>query len=358
MVRIRRWTARERSRGRGANSDGQQRSSGRRARRRRSPSTPPPTAPPRRPPRPPPKVEHFTPAERAARGKAARAEVPRSSHADWEPSPIRPDPVDILEAQAASREPSLVPIRYGRMLVTPFTFYRGAAALMAADLSGGPRSGLHTQLCGDAHLMNFGSYAAPDRRMVFGINDFDESLPGPVRVGRQAARRELRGRRPRSGLQPEGRGPRSTPRSSRRYREAMQGFAAMRNLDLWYARLDVDARIKEIRSKLDAEAVARMEKNVEKARTKDSLKAFSKLVTAGGRRAPDHERPAADRADRRARAAGAHDDRRTRPSRASSAPTGAPCRPTGASCSSASATSTWRARSSASAASAPGRGSS
>ncbi len=226
----------------------------------------------------PPKVEHFTPAERAARGKAARAEVPRSSHADWEPSPIRPDPVEVLEAQAASREPSLVPIRYGRMLVTPFTFYRGAAALMAGDLSGGPRSGLHTQLCGDAHLMNFGSYAAPDRRMVFGINDFDESLPGPFEwdVKRLVASFAVAGRdrgfnpKLRAGINAE---------VVKSYREAVQGFAAMRNLDVWYARLDIDARIKEIRSKLDPEAVARMEKNVAKARTKDSLKAFSKLVT-------------------------------------------------------------------------------
>ena len=125
------------------------------------------------------KVEHFTPAERAARGKAARAEVPRRAHAEWEPPPHRPDPVELLEEQAQTRVPELVPIRYGRMLVSPFTFYRGAAYLMASDLSGGPRSGLHAQLCGDAHLSNFGVFAAPDRRLVFGINDFDETLPGP-----------------------------------------------------------------------------------------------------------------------------------------------------------------------------------
>ena len=157
---------------------------------------------------PPPK--HFTPAERAARGKAARAEVPRTSHADWEPSSVRPDPVAILEAQAVTREPALVPIRYGRMLVSPFTFYRGAAALMASDLSNGTRSGLHTQLCGDAHLMNFGTYAAPDRRLVFGINDFDETLPGPFELGRQAARRQLRRRRATTGATaPRGPAPRS-----------------------------------------------------------------------------------------------------------------------------------------------------
>src|SRR5262245_37217730 len=128
---------------------------------------------------PAPKVEHFTPEERAARGKAARAEVPRTSQAEWEPPPHRPDPVELLEEQAQTRVPELVPIRYGRMLVSPFTFYRGAAYLMASDLAAGPRTGLHTQLCGDAHLSNFGVFAAPDRRLVFAINDFDETLPGP-----------------------------------------------------------------------------------------------------------------------------------------------------------------------------------
>ena len=124
-------------------------------------------------------VEHFTVAERVARGKAARGEVPRGAHASWEPSPVRSDPVELLEEQAKTRVQELVPIRYGRMLVSPFTFYRGAAYIMAADLAGMPRTGLHVQLCGDAHLSNFGVYAAPDRRLVFDTNDFDETLPGP-----------------------------------------------------------------------------------------------------------------------------------------------------------------------------------
>ena len=124
-------------------------------------------------------VPHFTPAERAARGKAARCELPRSAHADWEPAPMRRDPIDLLEDQAQTRLPELGPIRYGRMLESPFTFFRGAAYLMAADLADGPRTGLHAQLCGDAHLSNFGIFAAPDRRLVFSINDFDETLPGP-----------------------------------------------------------------------------------------------------------------------------------------------------------------------------------
>ena len=118
-------------------------------------------------------------AERTARGKATRAEVSRASHGAWEPALHRPDPVELLEEQATTRVPELVPIRYGRMLVSPFTFYRGAAYLMASDLATGARTSLHTQLCGDAHLSNFGGFAAPDRRMVFSINDFDETLPGP-----------------------------------------------------------------------------------------------------------------------------------------------------------------------------------
>src|SRR5262249_7034129 len=124
-------------------------------------------------------VEHFTLAERSARGKAARVEVPRRSHGEWEPAHVRLDPIDLLEEQAKSRVEALVPLRYGRMLVSPFTFYRGAAFIMASDLASMPRTGLHVQLCGDAHLSNFGAYAAPDRRLVFDMNDFDETLPGP-----------------------------------------------------------------------------------------------------------------------------------------------------------------------------------
>src|SRR5262249_3928930 len=124
-------------------------------------------------------VPHLTVDERVARGKAARQEVPRSSHAGFEPGAHRIDPVTLLEQQAATRVPELVPIRYGRMLASPFTFYRGAALIMAADLAGTPRSGITTQVCGDAHLMNFGAFASPERRLVFDINDFDETFPGP-----------------------------------------------------------------------------------------------------------------------------------------------------------------------------------
>ena len=128
---------------------------------------------------PPKAVPHFTPAEHAARGRAARQELPRSAHGAWEPAPGRRDPVDLLEEQAQTRLPELVPIRYGRMLSSPFAFFRGGAYLMAADLAHGARTGLLAQLCGDAHLSNFGIFASPDRRLVFSINDFDETLPGP-----------------------------------------------------------------------------------------------------------------------------------------------------------------------------------
>jgi Uncharacterized protein conserved in bacteria (DUF2252) len=139
---------------------------------------------------------HLTVEERIARGKAARTAAPRQSHGRWEPAPGRPDPIALLEEQAESRVADLVPIRYGRMLVSPFTFYRGAALLMAADLAGTPVSGVTVQLCGDAHLSNFGLFGTPERQMIFDINDFDETLPGPWEwdVKRMAASFEIMGR--------------------------------------------------------------------------------------------------------------------------------------------------------------------
>src|SRR3954470_12921224 len=182
-------------------------------------------------------VEHLTAAERAARGKAARAEVPRSSHAEWQAPSGRRDPVAIIEEQALTRVPELVPIRHGRMLVSAFTFYRGAAALMAADLAGTARTGLNAQLCGDAHLSNFGAFAAPDRRLTFSVNDFDETLPGPFEwdVKRLVASFAVAGRD--RGFDGADRAPALTA-VTRSYRTAMHEFAAMRTLDLWYARLD------------------------------------------------------------------------------------------------------------------------
>jgi uncharacterized protein (DUF2252 family) len=226
------------------------------------------------------KVEHPTPAERAARGKAARAEVPRRTHGEWEPAPHRPDPVELLEEQAESRVPELVPIRYGRMLVSPFTFYRGAAYLMASDLSFGPRSGLHAQLCGDAHLSNFGVFAAPDRRLVFGVNDFDETLPGPFEwdVKRLVASFAVAGRDRDFDAKTR---TRINVGVSAAYREAIHGLAAMRNLDLWYARIDVEEMAAQFREQASAQQRKRMEKNLAKTRSKDSLAAFNKLSEVG-----------------------------------------------------------------------------
>src|SRR6187455_929657 len=179
------------------------------------------------------RVEHFTPDERAARGKATRAEVSRASHGGWEPALHRPDPVELLEEQAQTRVPELVPIRYGRMLVSPFTFYRGGAYLMASDLAAGVRTGLHCQLCGDAHLSNFGIFAAPDRRLIFALNDFDEALPGPFEwdVKRLVASFAVAGRD--RGFDSAQRA-RCNVAAARAYRQAMRGFAQMGNLELWY----------------------------------------------------------------------------------------------------------------------------
>ena len=152
------------------------------------------------------RVPHLTAAERAARGKAARSEAPRRAHGDWEPAPARPDPVAVLEEQARARVPELVPIRYGRMLASPFAFFRGAAAIMAADLADGPRTGLQTQLCGDAHLSNFGIFATPDRGLDVRRQRFRRDAAGAVRVGPQAPRRQLRRRRSRPRLRPQGTG--------------------------------------------------------------------------------------------------------------------------------------------------------
>ena len=242
-------------------------------------------------------VAHFTPAERVARGKAARGELPRSAHAAWEPGPDRADPVDLLEEQAKTRLPELGPIRYGRMLVSPFTFFRGAASLMAADLADGPRTGLHAQLCGDAHLSNFGIFAAPDRRLVFSINDFDETLPGPFEwdLKRLAASIAVAGRD--RGFDDEV--CRSVVRAAaREYREAIARFAEMRNIDVWYTRLDVAAILKQLGASASRKQMKRFETNVAKVHTKDSMRALAKLCRDRRRRAPDRRQPSPRHADR------------------------------------------------------------
>jgi uncharacterized protein (DUF2252 family) len=221
-------------------------------------------------------VPHFTPAERAARGRAARGELPRSAHAVWEPAPGRVDPVELLEQQAQERLPELGPIRYGRMLASRFAFFRGGAYLMAADLAAGPRTGLHAQLCGDAHLSNFGIFAAPDRRLVFSINDFDETLPGPFEwdVKRLAASFAVVGRE---------RGFGDAIRrwivmgTVREYRQAMARFAEMRNIRVWYTRLDVAAIQDQLMEGVSRKQMRRFQSNVAGVRTKDSLRALTKL---------------------------------------------------------------------------------
>ena len=221
--------------------------------------------------------EHLSVADRAALGRAKRAEVARRVHGGWEPARAERDPVELLEDQARTRVPELVPIRYGRMLVSPFTFFRGAAKVMAADLARAPRTGLHVQLCGDAHLSNFGVFAAPDRRMVFSINDFDETLPGPFEwdVKRLVASFAVAGRD--RGFDAKQR--RSVNLSvARAYREAMTSFAGMRTMDLWYTRLDVDDAAARLARQVTAKQRKRFEGNVAKARARDSLRAFAKLT--------------------------------------------------------------------------------
>jgi uncharacterized protein (DUF2252 family) len=222
-------------------------------------------------------VDAASPEERAAAGKAAREKVPRSSHGEWEPPARRRDPVDVLEDQAKSRVQELVPIRYGRMLASPFTFFRGAAAIMAMDLAKTPECGLRVQACGDAHLSNFGIFAAPDRREVFDVNDFDETLPGPWEwdVKRLAASFAIAGR-DRDFTPKETRA--AVLRTIRSYREAMREFAAMRNLDVWYARLDVDTLLADLAKVATAKAMKEARKDVAKAGKNNSLRAFDRLV--------------------------------------------------------------------------------
>lgn len=218
-----------------------------------------------------------SPDERAAAGKAARAVAPRSSHGEWKPAAGRPDPVEVLEHQATSRVGQLVPLRYGRMLASPFTFYRGAAAVMAADLAQTPRSGLETQLCGDAHLSNFGAFASPERRLVFDLNDFDETLPGPWEwdVMRLVASFSLAGR-DRGCSTEERRG--IVLAVAREYRETMRRLAQMGNLESWYQELDADAIAARWATAVGGKQRKTFERSVAKARAKDSERAFSKLV--------------------------------------------------------------------------------
>jgi hypothetical protein len=185
------------------------------------------------------RIAHPSIDDRQGKGLEARDRAPLPGHSGWGPAPDRPDPVALLKEQDTTREPDLVPVRHGRMMVSPFTFYRGAAKIMAADLADTPVAGLEAQLCGDAHLSNFGAFASPERRLVFDVNDFDETLPGPFEydVKRMAASFAIAGRN--NGFaKADTRA--ATLASVLAYREAMAGFAQMGTMDIWYAHLDED----------------------------------------------------------------------------------------------------------------------
>jgi uncharacterized protein (DUF2252 family) len=255
------------------------------------------------------RVRHLSVDERRAKGRKARDSTPASSHAGWRPAADRADPVRLLEQQDRTREPDLVPVRHGRMMVSPFTFYRGAAKIMAADLKDTPQAGLGAQLCGDAHLSNFGMFASPERRLVFDLNDFDETLPGPFEydVKRMAASFLIAGRN--NGFSKAD--ARAAARASvTAYREAMAGFAQMPTMELWYAHFDEDqlqqviqgavagaatqekkdkkakakkkAQRDEKTDKTVKEAARRAEKAIGKAHTHDSVQALSKLAELAG----------------------------------------------------------------------------
>jgi uncharacterized protein (DUF2252 family) len=241
------------------------------------------------------KVAHLTAKERAQLGKEARARVPRSSQAAFEPSSSRPDPVSLLERQAQTRVPELVPIRYGRMLVSPFTFYRGAALIMATDLATTPRSRLSAQVCGDAHLSNFGLFASPERATMFDVNDFDETLPGPWEwdLKRLAASVVIAGRDQKFSKKDCAAAAREVGAN---YRKEMLRLAESGNLDVWYSRVDVEEVIAGLaaraakatnqeKAKRDQQMASKASSIVAKARTKDSLQAQSKLTeVVNGRR--------------------------------------------------------------------------
>ncbi len=241
------------------------------------------------------RIAHPSVADRKAKGKDAWGRTPPSSHAGWRPAADRPDPVALLEEQNTTREPDLVPVRHGRMMVSPFTFYRGGAKIMAADLEDTPTAGLIAQLCGDAHLSNFGVFASPERRLLFDLNDFDETLPGPFEydVKRMAASFTIAARN--NEFSPSD-ARESTLASVSAYRRAMAEFAEMRTMDIWYAHLSEDevmnsvrgvvaettkAARKKAKGKEEAKEARRAQKTAEKTRekahTRDSLQALSKL---------------------------------------------------------------------------------
>ena len=226
--------------------------------------------------------KHLTVEERVARGRAARESAPRRSHGDWAPAADRPDPVALIEEQAADRVPSLVPIRHGRMLDSPFAFYRGGALIMASDLSTTPVSGIHTQLCGDAHLSNFGVFASPERQLLFDINDFDETLPGPWEwdVKRLAASFEVLGRE------------RGFDLADRRaiviacvaeYRMVMRQTAGMRTLDAWYDYVDVNQVMEFVRAEVNEKRLGKDEAARSRRTSRKRAPATTRASSRSGR---------------------------------------------------------------------------
>ncbi|MGF1425585.1 DUF2252 domain-containing protein [Kitasatospora sp. LaBMicrA B282] len=228
--------------------------------------------PPGAPPTAPPSAQ-----ERARLGRAARARVPRSAHGEFAPAADRPDPVAVIEAQSAQRVTELVPVRYGRMSESPFRFYRGAAAIMATDLGAGPSTGLTVQLCGDAHLLNFRLLGSPERNLLFDINDFDETHPGPFEwdVKRLAASLVIAGRE--NGL-PDAESTAVVRACVQSYREAMRAFAELGNLDVWYAKADAYRLQAAVAGRLAKSTRKRLTANLARARARDSLQAFEKLT--------------------------------------------------------------------------------
>jgi uncharacterized protein (DUF2252 family) len=237
-----------------------------------------------------PPREILTPDEWRERGRARRERVSRAAHAHWDPPSDRPDPISVLEEQAKTRVPDLVPIRYGRMLTSAFAYYRGAAAPMAWDLGHMPTPDIRVQCCGDAHLLNFGMFAAPDRRLVFDVNDFDETLPAPFEwdVKRLAASFAVAARD--NGF-PDSAGYAAARRCASSYRTEMANFAAMRFLNVWYSRIDVDQVTKYYDAIQPKKAVRRRRKDIRKAQRRTSLKAMMKFcdqVDGEYRIRPDH----------------------------------------------------------------------
>ena len=231
-----------------------------------------------------PVMPHLSVEDSKAKGKQARTKVPRDTHAGFEPAADRPDPVALLESQAATRVPELVPIRYGRMLVSPFTFFRGAALVMASDLSTTPRSGLNAQICGDAHLSNFGVFGSPERQLVFDCNDFDETLPGPWEwdVKRLAASIVVAARG--LGFSKANR-LEAIIRLGQRYREVMRMMASMSNLEVWYSKVEIEGLVESLKqhaaatgSKAETHMAEAASKTTSKAMTKDSMRALNKLT--------------------------------------------------------------------------------